>query len=598
VQLDDAVLPPLTEEEQARLATVRAGLLAAAKTEAEKVRAAYTAERAAAGRAVSWIDDDERTVLEGSHEIVLTGGAVVTVDDILADPARYHDASCADPREPDYRGDDRIAVIKTDGFPNIYSHAHGGQLFLLRQSAQADFTADSSASPATGTIAPLPTDGERIAAILGDAMPSLYREVSTLHGPELLCRWETLQAATHVADPLDAFFHSAVLPLADSYRSREPRKFRMLLRSRLEADRGWGALSVEAQELLLAAAWAFAAPPLTLMNLGEGGLVQEVDIFGAAEPRVWTVEGLVPAASVGAVYGPPKSMKTFVVTDLAARIAAGIPFRGREVQRGGILYFASESVPQIVERVRAWVGMHRDCSANFRLIPKALPLLDPAETLRQIAARVQFPSGDPVRLVVIDVLRSSITNEKENEIMAAAAATAQLAARAFGVSVVIVHHSPRQDSTRMSGGNALDGGVDWGWSVEKRDETATVTVRLCRDGSDGENWKVHILDNVLHEGAGASVHGQYSADLCAAELCRVLPAIAAMAPVSRDVILAELSAIFPKWFTPNESVARGTVNSRTNRVIQFALRRGWIAPKGTKYVIGPTTPPPAEQVVI
>ena len=91
---------------------------------------------------------------KGSHEIVLTGGAVVTVDEILSKPDRYHNAECADPLEPDYNNDDRIAVIRADNSPNIFSQAHGGQLFVLRpsrevaqQTAQEAFEADPNAAP-------------------------------------------------------------------------------------------------------------------------------------------------------------------------------------------------------------------------------------------------------------------------------------------------------------------------------------------------------------------------------------------------------------------------------------------------------------------
>ena len=151
--LDDVVLPPLIETERTRLGIVIAKIRAGVKDQAVKVRAAYMIERAAAGHAVSWAEVGDRIVLEASHEIVLTGGERVTVDEILSDPGRFHGMECADPLEPDYNNDGRIAVIRTDKPPNIFSHAHGGQLYLLRPSqdvvqgsAQETFDADPNAA--------------------------------------------------------------------------------------------------------------------------------------------------------------------------------------------------------------------------------------------------------------------------------------------------------------------------------------------------------------------------------------------------------------------------------------------------------------------
>jgi hypothetical protein len=474
-------------------------------------------------------------------------------------------------------------------------HALGWSYILGRAQGHINtapdvFEADPDAVPPAKSPAPLPTEGERIAAILGDAMPSLYLEVSTLRGAELLRRWETLEAAARTADPLHDFFHSTVLPLADRYRGRERRPFLMLLRSSLKQQGAWGRISPEDQHFLLTAGWAFAAPPMALMGRG-GGLVPEVDIFGPQAPRVWIVDGSIPAESVGVVFGPPKARKTFVVTDLAGRIAGGLPFRGRPVQRGGVLYFASESIPQIGERLRAWVGVNGDCSSNFKLVPRALPILDPAETLRQITHRLRFASGDPIRLVVVDVLRSSISDENSNEVMAAATATAQLVGWAFGVAVILVHHSPRANSTRTSGGNALEGGVDWGWGVVKKGETSTVTVRMSRGDDEGAEWHVRIKDGVLRDGGDRTgwddMFTEKEATLTAGRVGYRLGGL-----ILRAAIKDGIRAAHPSWF--GEDVAASTARNRENNAISDAVKAGYLVVRGKGFAPGPIIPEPEE----
>jgi hypothetical protein len=68
-------------------------------------------------------------------------GSRVTVGEILADPEKWHEARFADPLEPDYRNDSRIAYANLDRGPDsdpyIYSHAHGGIHYrLVRQTAK------------------------------------------------------------------------------------------------------------------------------------------------------------------------------------------------------------------------------------------------------------------------------------------------------------------------------------------------------------------------------------------------------------------------------------------------------------------------------
>jgi len=57
----------------------------------------------------------------------------VTVGELLKDPERWHGKRFADPLEPDYNNDSRIATayLKDEERPSIWSFAHGGQRFWL-----------------------------------------------------------------------------------------------------------------------------------------------------------------------------------------------------------------------------------------------------------------------------------------------------------------------------------------------------------------------------------------------------------------------------------------------------------------------------------
>lgn len=76
----------------------------------------------------------EERVLEGSFELHFRDKGIVTVDEVLRNPGRFNCERLADPNEPDYAGDLRIAQFyanKGQGRPHIYSHAHGGCKYVL-----------------------------------------------------------------------------------------------------------------------------------------------------------------------------------------------------------------------------------------------------------------------------------------------------------------------------------------------------------------------------------------------------------------------------------------------------------------------------------
>ncbi len=63
----------------------------------------------------------------------------LTVAQILDDPDKHHGLKCADPLEPDYGNDPRIAWVnlRAAGRPYLWSHAHGGCRFTLHRALKS-----------------------------------------------------------------------------------------------------------------------------------------------------------------------------------------------------------------------------------------------------------------------------------------------------------------------------------------------------------------------------------------------------------------------------------------------------------------------------
>jgi len=149
-------LPDLTPAEEAKRRELVAKLKAEAAPEAAKRREVWAEEQvgrilARVGKTpVSHPRDADRLRevyrnatdhrdLYGEFELVAANGKVATVAEVLANPDRYHGHRCADPLEPTYGNDHRIAVLnlRAAGKPYIYSHAHGGIRYSLRRERRA-----------------------------------------------------------------------------------------------------------------------------------------------------------------------------------------------------------------------------------------------------------------------------------------------------------------------------------------------------------------------------------------------------------------------------------------------------------------------------
>lgn len=96
---------------------------------AQRQRIDISTARASLQRAAEHLELDEHAVLHCAD------GRRVTVRALLDNPTVWHEQRFADPLEPDYGGDKRIAYADlTAGRPSIYSHAHGGRRFYLVRS--------------------------------------------------------------------------------------------------------------------------------------------------------------------------------------------------------------------------------------------------------------------------------------------------------------------------------------------------------------------------------------------------------------------------------------------------------------------------------
>ena len=145
---DTRKLPVLTAGEIAAALNNREAARQRLAPQAREVRIAWVAERA---RDLADRRHVELAVAEEVLNIAVEEGVLgpdfplqsgkygeVSVADILAEPNKFNGTRFADPLEPDYHDDPRVAYVNLKGdTPYLYSHAHGGRRYVLSTTSAA-----------------------------------------------------------------------------------------------------------------------------------------------------------------------------------------------------------------------------------------------------------------------------------------------------------------------------------------------------------------------------------------------------------------------------------------------------------------------------
>jgi hypothetical protein len=198
----------------------------------------------------------------------------------------------------------------------------------------------------------------------------------------------------------------------------------------------------------------------------------------------FVVKGIIPRQGLVTTWGAPKCGKSFLIFDLAMRVALGWEYRGCKVQQGAVVYCAAEGGIGFANRVEAWRQRYLAEGSTdpipFYLL--AIPLDLIAEHAALIAAIEEQANGAPT-LVVLDTLnRTLVGSENKPEDMARYIRAADAIRMAFGCAVIIIHHCGVNES-RPRGHTSLTGADDAQIAVT-RDSNGLIRVKVehIKDG--------------------------------------------------------------------------------------------------------------------
>lgn len=205
------------------------------------------------------------------------------------------------------------------------------------------------------------------------------------------------------------------------------------------------------------------------------------------------VDGLIPRTGLTVLYGESNTGKTFVALDMASRIAAGMPWRGMDVEQGVVIYVAAEAPVSVERRLWAWKQHHGVERLPVLVVQSSVDLLNgDCDALVALVAQVARDHGR-VAMVVLDTLARSMTgNENSPEDMGKFVAACGRIREAGETHVLVVHHSGKDTAKGARGHSSLRAATD----VELEVAPGSIRVTKARDEGGGGlfGFKLEVIE--------------------------------------------------------------------------------------------------------
>ncbi|PHM50984.1 DNA primase [Xenorhabdus sp. KK7.4] len=212
----------------------------------------------------------------------------------------------------------------------------------------------------------------------------------------------------------------------------------------------------------------------------------------------YVVKGIIPAHSLCSIYGASGSYKSFLAGAWGCHIATGKAWAGKQVAQGAVLYVVGEGGIGVPRRIKAWEIVNGQTVENMYLINTPVFPASPAEVHELVIAarQVEAETGQPVRLIILDTLARCFGGADENDskdMGAFVRGCDELKAKT-GASILVVHHSGKDESKGARGSSSLRAALDVEYKISQEGKKGGSLVITCTKMKDAEEPDTKAYD--------------------------------------------------------------------------------------------------------
>lgn len=212
----------------------------------------------------------------------------------------------------------------------------------------------------------------------------------------------------------------------------------------------------------------------------------------------YVVKGIIPAHSLCSIYGASGSYKSFLAGAWGCHIATGKAWAGKQVAQGSVLYVVGEGGIGVPRRIKAWEIVNGQTVENMYLINTPVFPASPAEVHELVIAarQVETETDQPVRLIILDTLARCFGGADENDskdMGAFVRGCDELKAKT-GASILVVHHSGKDESKGARGSSAFRAALDVEYRINREGKKGGALVITCTKMKDAEEPETQAYD--------------------------------------------------------------------------------------------------------
>jgi len=214
--------------------------------------------------------------------------------------------------------------------------------------------------------------------------------------------------------------------------------------------------------------------------------------FVERNPLVWHIKGVLPKAELAVVYGPSGSGKSFLAFDMISAIATGATWHGCKTTKGRAVFVLAEGSTGFRNRLMAYAMMHAGNFPGVRIVDSAPNLLGEQDHVL-LAKEIEISGG--ADLIIIDTLAASSPGADENAAkdMGRVIEHCKRLHKSTGATVLLVHHSGKDESKGARGWSGLRAAVDAEIEVNRTGDYRTASVTKLKDGEDGAKFAFKLV---------------------------------------------------------------------------------------------------------
>lgn len=215
------------------------------------------------------------------------------------------------------------------------------------------------------------------------------------------------------------------------------------------------------------------------------------------------IKGVLPSNSTSAIYGPSGSYKSFLAISWACHIATGKKWDSRRTEEGSVMYIVGEGGSGVPRRIKAWAKAYNNGENVNHLCCINMPVFmadsNQVEQLNLAAKLVEQKTGLPVVMIVVDTLARCFGGHDENKAsdMGAFIAGCDTVKAKTGATVLIVHHSGKQEEKGARGSSSFRAALDAEYLVKRESANAKALTLKCTKQKDAEETECRAYE--LHE---------------------------------------------------------------------------------------------------